>query len=246
MIFDSHVHSIISFDSEMGFDEAIKAAHKKGLGITFTEHVDFQEGFVFDFNEYPHSYRHLRSDSVLLGVEVGLAPAFLEQNKKLGDYDFVIGSVHSVDGIDFYHDFPEDVHGFICRYLNYACEMVEDCFFDSFGHIDYIARYNPMTPDKYNPDSAGLFKFENFPNEFDRLLKIIAEKGIAIEINTSYFDKINSFPIYKRFAQLGGRYCTLGSDSHTTDTIGKFIPEAKKIADEAGLEVVYFKDRKKF
>ena len=252
MYFDSHVHSEMSPDSEMNAIEAIAVLEKKGLGVIFTEHVDYLPNpevlrtgvdFICDFKRYPAEYKHLRSDSVLLGLEIGLDPENLENNIKTanGDYDYIIGSIHAVDGRDVFFEFPEDdsdPNGFISRYLTYAREMVElGCFFDSFGHIEYVSRYNSI--------AHTIFKYENFAQEFDGLLKSIAEQDLAIEINTSKFNPEVFLPIYKRFAQLGGRFCTLGSDAHIPENLGKHIHEASKFAQELGLQVVYFKERKR-
>ena len=43
MFFDSHVHSAASPDSQMNPREAVDFLQKKGLGIAFTEHIDFAD-----------------------------------------------------------------------------------------------------------------------------------------------------------------------------------------------------------
>ncbi|MCL1883039.1 MAG: histidinol-phosphatase HisJ family protein [Defluviitaleaceae bacterium] len=279
MYFDSHVHSEASPDSELRPTEAIIAAKNRGLGITFTEHVDYSchdsinpnatdaprgiGDFVCDFEKYPNMYKKLRGEGVMLGLEFGLTEAFLDVNSKLaeGDYDFILGSIHTVDGVELYQashgklqnepyavqligDDTDLIKASIRRYLIYANEMVNLCrFFDSFGHIDYIARYAPKV--------AEHFFYENFPNEFDALLKTIAERELALEINTSRFCEPYNFEkimlkICRRFYELGGRLCTIGSDAHEVKNIGKSIEIAKELASEAELSAVYFKERKPF
>ncbi|MCL1842516.1 MAG: histidinol-phosphatase HisJ family protein [Defluviitaleaceae bacterium] len=277
MFFDSHVHSMASPDSHMCPKEAITTLKNKGLGIAFTEHVDFSENnnnkdpnasdairglgdFVCDFSIYPRKYEALRGPGVTLGLECGLTKAFLRENIKVAnsfDYDFIIGSIHSVDGVELYkaskrpefylnepyaqqlHN-PATVDECISRYLTYSREMVEQSnFFHAFGHIDYITRYAPGVKER--------FLYENFASEFDALLKILTERQIALEINTSRFsDDIGGeiFILCKRFAALGGRLCTIGSDAHSVENLGKSVKHAKRIASEAGLLPVYFKERK--
>ena len=41
MIFDSHSHTAFSADSEMKAADAIAMAEKAGVGLVFTEHLDF-------------------------------------------------------------------------------------------------------------------------------------------------------------------------------------------------------------
>jgi len=195
-------------------------------------------------------------------LEFGLTQAFLQVNAKLAaeyDYDFIIGSIHSVDGVELYHAahgrLPDEpfamqltshdtnvAEACISRYLTYAKEMVVlSSYFDSFGHIDYIARYLPRLADN--------FYYEKFTCEFDALLKVIAERELALEINTNLFDGDGTaekvmLRICNRFAELGGQFCTIGSDAHKVKNIGKCIENAKEIATASGLTAVYYKERK--
>ncbi|MCL2386834.1 MAG: histidinol-phosphatase HisJ family protein [Defluviitaleaceae bacterium] len=281
MYFDSHVHSAASPDSQMNPVEAIAALGSNGMGVAFTEHVDFAENhegqdptatdairhiadFLCDFEKY-HEYESLRmnkNNAVTLGLELGLTAAFLQLNEKTAtayNYDFILGSVHAVDGVEVYHACRKRINEpvpKIDRYLTYAKEMVELCgFFDAFGHIDYIARF-------CTPQFAADFKYENFPQEFDALLKAIAERDISLEINTSRFGRQYAWDsnattvaqaqrpeevmlkICKRFAQLGGRFCTLGSDAHQIKDLGRQFATAKEIAAAANLTPVYYRERK--
>lgn len=290
MYFDSHVHSAASPDSEMNPAEAIETLKNMGFGITFTEHVDFSGDyekcdpnatdaptgigdFLCDFGIYPAEYEKFRGKGVALGLEIGLTKTALQPNREIavGDYDFIIGSIHSVDGDEIYHvahgnvkprtsfgklilsDEANSADLCIRRYLNYAREMVEvSDFFDSFGHIDYIARYVPKLERN--------FFYDNFTEELDKLLKIIAERELALEINTQGFGRTPlphpsglgsefsresvMLEICRRFVALGGRFCTIGSDAHTLPTLGKNFKDAIKIAEYAGLAVVCFKERK--
>ena len=53
MIFDSHSHTEFSGDSEMKGKDALKAAAKQGLGLVFTEHLDFDYPGDIDFTFDP-------------------------------------------------------------------------------------------------------------------------------------------------------------------------------------------------
>jgi histidinol-phosphatase (PHP family) len=261
MHFDAHVHSAVSPDSEMDASTAIETLRRMNLGVVFTEHCDFvsqTEGkdmtatdapripkdFIVDFERYEKKYRPLRSDTVLMGLEFTLSAAFLPLNTQTadGDYDFIVGAVHTVDGLDLYHDAKElEPKELIRRYLTYSKEMVELCgFFDSFAHIDYICRYNPRT--------VAYFKYLEFPEEFDALFKALAEKGNAMEINTARFGKYNDevqlYCLYHNFSRLGGRYVTIGSDAHKPERLGRHYKRALNMARETALTPVYYKERK--
>ncbi|MCL2378712.1 MAG: PHP domain-containing protein [Defluviitaleaceae bacterium] len=263
MYFDAHVHSAASPDSEADPMEIIAALKSKGLGVTFTEHADFVTpikgrdmtatdvprpkwgvDFICDFDMYPARYRHLRSDTALLGLEVGLTAAFLPLNTQVADndYDFVLGSIHYVDGIDVYYDASKvDAETFCRRYLTYSLEMVEiSGFFDSFAHIDYVARYSE--------NISGHFYYYNYPKEFDALLKALADRELALEINTSRLGCESAIrqliPIYKRFRALGGKHVTIGSDAHQLQGLGRYHDKAVDMAKIVELTPVYYKNRK--
>ena len=265
MYFDAHVHSAASPDSEIDPVEVIAALKAKGLGVTFTEHVDFitpTKGkdmaakdaplsysgmdFICDFDIYPSTYRGIRSDTALLGLEIGLNAAYLELNTQTADndYDFILGSVHYVDGLDLYASAADmDAETLLCRYLTYASEMVKlNGFFDSFSHIDYITRYSEKI--------ERIFYYYNFPKEFDLLLQALADRDLAIEINTSRLGQDSVvwqlMPIYKRFSELGGRYVTIGSDAHALAGLGRHFDKARQLAGDVGLTVVYYKGRKRY
>jgi histidinol-phosphatase (PHP family) len=265
MLFDSHVHSKASPDSELEPESAIQACKKMNLGIAFTEHIDinnpesgFDPGasdkplttidFIADETLYPTTYENLRGDGVLLGLEIGLTAYAMPLNREKAlsyDYDFIIGSVHFVDGYDLYDD-AKNVFDYDRkrRMLTYSYEMVEICdFIDAFGHIDFISRYTPA--------SEKNVYYHEYAAEYDALLKILAERDIALEINTAGFGQIpgleaNLARVFKRFYELGGRYVTLGSDAHCAENLGRSFGSALAIAKEADLIPVYFKNRKRY
>ena len=245
MLFDAHIHSAVSPDSDMDAGLVIDTLRRQGLGATFTEHCDFPPyDFMADFTRYERDYRPLRSASVLLGLELTLGEAHMKQNTTIaaGDWDFILGAVHYVDGINLYCDADTVPAAQLTRrYLTHAKEMVEACgFFDSLAHIDYICRYSA--------GADACLTYDNYPHEFDALLTAVAQRNLAIEISTKRLDNARNrqilHKIYQRFAELGGKYVTLGSDAHTPQQLGRHFDKAQQIADEAGLAVVYFKERK--
>jgi len=262
MHFDAHVHSAASPDSKLNPVDAISVLKSKKLGVIFTEHVDFvtpksgkdasapdapkgKNDFICDFEIYPAKYQKLRSDTVLLGLEIGLTAAYLPLNNQIADndYDFILGAIHYVDGLDVYNSAASmEANSFCRRYLTYAKEMVEMCgFFDSLAHIDYAARYSEKID--------RIFYYYNFPKEFDALLKTLAERDLAMEINTSRLGNNNVtrqlLPIYKRFKELGGKYITIGSDAHNEWALGRYHEKAVGLAAMAGLTPVYYKTRER-
>ena len=249
MLFDSHMHTCFSTDSEMIIDEAVARGRELNIGITITEHMDINYpgplAFVFDVEQYFTAYKKFRSDSVLLGIEVGMRSDCLDENCRLVEtypFDYIIGSVHVVDNIDIYA--PEFYQGrnkqeVYRQYFNAMQECVT-CYdgIHSLGHIDYIARYARYAdPEIY---------YSEFKEHIDEILTTLARKGKALEINTRRLGSKETveilMPIYKRFYEVGGRLVTVGSDAHRVTEIGRGLTEGAEIANRSKLKVVYFKD----
>ncbi|MCE5285684.1 MAG: histidinol phosphate phosphatase [Pelosinus sp.] len=249
MIFDTHMHTEFSSDSKMTIEQAILQAKALNVGIIITEHMDYQypkpDMFVFDADDYLSRYARYRSSEVLLGIEIGMQSACLDENRRLvlnHSFDYVIGSIHVVDGIDIYY---EDFYRGRSKYEVYEsyfaamaeCLAAHD-FVHSLGHIDYIARYARVE----EPEISYL----QFAASIDKVLKVAVERELAVEINTkreySKAALASIIPIYQRFAELGGRLVTLGSDAHTASGIGNQFKQALTIADKCGLRPVYFKE----
>ncbi len=251
MLFDSHMHTKFSADSEMLATDALKRADDLNLGVVFTEHFDYGleldgKNFTFDSAAYMNEYKNLRGEKVFLGVEVGLRKFARTANKNFiasADFDFVIGSIHLVDDVDIYY--PEFFAGMdkataYGKYFQQMAEEIELADFDALGHIDYICRVAPYD----NPE----IDYATFYAEIDKVLKIVVERGKVMEINTRRFDNQRAIrelvPVYKKYRALGGRFVTIGSDAHKVSAIGNFFARALNFAREVDLTPVTFRERK--
>ncbi len=253
-MFDSHIHSDISFDSKYSIDDYVRAA--KGLdGLIFTEHYDNFDGVVtndvrarsIDMDEYREKMtaaKNRHGDFIRCGIELGLRPekeTEIKASKGQFDYDFVIGSSHIVCGYNVAHDktffkaktkqeaysaYLDEIYKNILLYREY---------FDVYGHLDYIIRYGT-----YNDN---VMYYSEFSEQLDKILKLIIDSELGIEVNTSGFrKKLNmthpNFETVKRYHELGGKIITVGSDSHTPEFLGEYFPEAIKLLREAGFEKI--------
>ena len=251
MIFDSHSHTSFSADSDMTAEDALKAARARGLGIVFTEHLDVdfpgELDFSFDPAAYWKQYEPLRGDNLHLGIEVGMQAGTAEASRAFvtrAPFDFVIGSVHLLRGIDIYE--KECFEGrekdeLYREYFRTMAEMIA-ChdFIDVLGHIDYIARTAPYE----NPELS----YGAFADEIDAVLRTAVAQGVVLELNTRRLGSRRALkelaPIYARYHELGGRYVTLGSDAHGADAIGANFAAAEDFARAMGLSIVTFFARK--
>ena len=114
MLWDTHMHTHHSGDSDALMPDMIQAAVRQNLdGICFTDHFDYDYPddpnlFLLDFDSYIKEVRSFQDTcrdrlSIRLGIEVGLQPHITEINRKAvtgHPFDFVIGSSHVVHGID--------------------------------------------------------------------------------------------------------------------------------------------------
>lgn len=241
-MYDYHMHSTVSFDAkDTGLAMAL-AAKERGLKeICFTDHIDYtpEMDMVFDTAVYNAAYDALEVPGLLIrrGMEFGLTPDNAEQLKiDLGrrHFDFVLGSVHLVDGVDIYlapywadKSYDEAVR----RHLETTLECVrvhED--YDVLGHLTYIAKCGA------NPRHE-LIRYEDHKSIMDEIMRELVKREKGMEVNTSGIDRcggpLPTMDYFRRFYELGGRIVTVGSDAHDTARAGQYthemVAELKKI-----------------
>lgn len=255
-MFDFHLHSSLSFDSEEPAVEILKAAENAGLKeICFTDHYDFHferdgQHDIFTIEEYIENYGKLTSQKLKVrkGVEIGL----VEWNQKETDdflnqweFDYVIGSIHFAGQYDPYFEqywygisFEEAVD----KYINqiFACVKAHDNY-DVLGHLTYVCK------SEHNPTHSGV-PYGRIKEITDEILKILVDKGKGIEVNTSGVDRIGDFlpslDYIKRFRELGGEIITIGSDAHDRTRVGQYTKEAMEMIGNVFPYVCTFEKRK--
>ncbi|MBW6409173.1 histidinol phosphate phosphatase [Clostridium weizhouense] len=252
MIFDSHIHTNLSSDSKMDINDAITKANDLKIGLILTEHLDQdypeKDLFKLDIPNYFNKYSKYRNNNLLLGIEIGLTlPSFYIINNKANnfDYDFILGSVHSVYDEDIFLDYckkPElRKKDYFDRYFEFMLEVVRkyDCF-DSLAHFDYPCRYV-----NFKDNEISLIEHKDI---IDEIMKTLIFKGKVMEINTRRLNNTNTFnsmlSIYNRYKELGGKYVTLGSDAHSLNDIYINFKEALLLTEKLNLKPIYFKNRK--
>ncbi len=240
-MFDFHLHTSISFDSDETPSNIIAAAKSKGLKeICFTDHYDLhrdraEQNEIFTLNDYAKQYDHLKNDGIVIrrGVELGLTEWNVQQAQSLlqsRPFDFCIGSVHYVNEKDpYYKEYwdgltaKEAFEKYLLKILE--CVKLHDDF-DVLGHLSYVARQ------EHNPTGKPL-QFSEVSDITDEIMKVLVQKGKGMEINTSGVDKIGDFlpskDFFVRFRELGGEIVTVGSDAHSATRVGQYVPKALEI-----------------
>ena len=240
-MFDFHMHSLVSFDGHDAPEQMLRAAAERGLKeICFTDHIDYfanvdKQEWVFDTAVYNGAYDRLTHDTVTIrrGMEFGLKPynaPMLREDLKRREFDFVLGSIHFVDEKDVYYaEYWDGKSVFEAerRYLEeiLACVQVHEDF-DVLGHLTYISKCRAHPSPRPVP-------FDAHREIIDEILRILAQKGKGMEMNTSGVDRCGDFLPYdvyfRRFKELGGQIVTVGSDAHTADRVGQYCHRACEI-----------------
>lgn len=260
MLSDFHLHSKFSGDSQAEPEEIIQnAMAKKMKHICFTDHldIDYPEDDC-DFNLDVDTYfpfisklneKYAGKIDILTGMEAGLQPHIsdeLDSCIKKYDFDFIIGSSHIVNGMDPYYKRYFEGRNNHDAYMEYFLS-IKDCLktcrnFDVYGHIDYVIRYTPYTDQP--------FRYTDFSDVIDDILKELIYNGKGIEINTGGYAQGLSQPnpcpdIIKRYRELGGEIITVGSDAHIAKDIGRYFENAKTVLKDCGFKYyTIFRKRK--
>ena len=252
IIADQHLHTAFSEDSDTPMEKQIEAGINKGLKtMCFTEHMDkdFPKDnngktmFEVDTEAYYNGVLECREKykdkmEINFGIEYGFMDHLLEHNHSYVNsypFDFVIGSIHVVDGYDVYYpDFYQgktEKEAYLC-YFEKVLESVKS--FDDFdvcGHIDYIVRYGPNKNRDYH--------YRDYGDVLDEILKTLIYKGKGIEINTGGFRKLVNEPnpsgeILKRYRELNGEIITIGSDAHEPKDVASYFEKTAELMEKLG------------
>lgn len=249
MYADCHIHTSFSGDSDTPPREQIEKAISLGMKrICITDHHDYDVVSDIDFNldlpKYFEELSRLREEysdrlDICIGVEMGLQShisGYLEELSKKYPFDYIIGSVHFVDGLDPYYDEYFDTHegNAYERFFEVTLKRIKkiSCF-DSLGHLDYIVRYGKK---------RGLsYSYKEFAEYIDPILKVLVEKGKALECNTGALarEMIETNPckdVFLRYRELGGELITLGSDAHSPETLGFCFDMAGEMLRDCGFK----------
>lgn len=259
-LWDVHMHSQFSGDSDTPQDAMIQSALQNGLaGICFTDHLDIDypeepDLFLLDLPNYTASVLAMQEKykdklPVCLGIELGLQPhlaALHADILKQYPFDFVIGSSHVVHGVDPYYPVFYEGRTEKEGYREYFESILENIIafdgFDVYGHIDYVVRYGPTRNENYD--------WKDYRDILDEILKTLIAKGKGIEINTGGFKYGLGHPnpteeIIRRYRELGGEIITIGADAHKPEHVAFDLKKVPNILKEAGFSYfTVFKKRK--
>lgn len=196
---------------------------------------------------------------ILCGLEIDFIPELWPQIKtmlKPGDLDFFIGSIHFVDrfedgtpwSIDGSNEefrkgwieiFKKDSYALTHTYFEYTRQMIRDMQPPIIGHLDKIKMQHRS--DCYIHESDPLYQ-----DELKQTLKVIADSGSLVEINTRGVYKRNEKEFYPSkwvMAEMAKLKIPvmINADAHRPYEITLLHDKAMKQLIEVGYEeVTYF------
>lgn len=251
---DYHIHSTYSFDASQTIEDIVIKAISMNLNeICLTEHISFDPKDssynFFDFKDYESEIKKLSQKycgKILIkqGLETGEYPLYkkdFDNHFKGHDIDFIIGSIHNLNGEGFRKNISENgvnytYETYFKEILNYA-EMGD---FDILGHLDIVQRYAFK--------SGGIYNLDDYKDYIYAILKTIISRGKGIEVNTSGLSNNLLFPkleILQMYKDLNGEILTVGSDAHSSDRVGDGISYVYDLLKDIGFKYVFTFDKRK-
>ena len=257
---DFHMHTNFSKDSQSSPEVMIQESIQRGLKtICITDHHDInftEPGFEIDFDRYIPTLQNLQEKyrnqiEVLIGMEFGLQPEFGTFAKELAEkypFDFIIGSLHVIDGQDPYYGKvfldKSDEEGYR-RAFELMLESIRNISdYDSLGHIDYVVRYGQYQDREYT--------YARYADYLDEILKHLIEHGKGLELNTAGWKYGLPFAhphqdVLKRYKELGGEIITIGSDGHKPEHVAYDFHKVKGYLEACGFKYyTEFRQRKPY
>ena len=218
---------------ELGFSDHLRPSCLKEEGSYGMERSGLDD-YVAAVRETAAAFPELR---VLLGIETDYLPeAADEMAAALAAYpfDYVLCSVHFVDGFGFIERRNRtaagwrDVDHVWRRYYETLIEAVRTGAFDVVAHLDLPKKWG------YRP-AADMTALE------DDALRAIAAAGVAIEINTSGYDRHPAREMYPAAgllerARRAGIEIVVSSDAHRVADLTSSFAEATALARRAGYD----------
>lgn len=247
MLLDSHMHTTLCKHAEGYLWEYVDKGHQMGLdGVVFTCHSPMPNRFSHQIRMEPDEiwdYIALVGEAqdsapegfeVRLGLESDFFPgmeSWLENLHGAAEFHYIIGSVHW--HLPEYQEafFNGDMWEFQCQYFEHLAESAESGLFDCLGH-----------PDLVKNASADDWDLDRLTPVIETSLDRIAATGVAMELNTSGFQKI--FPEMNPGSRIlslmreRGIPVVLGSDSHQPGRVADKFKDALEILEAAGYDTI--------
>jgi histidinol-phosphatase (PHP family) len=245
MVLDTDFHSHVSRSSALQMAQAARASGLRVLGLSehifqmheahpLLDHMP-QEGPMLALADYIEAVqaagRQAQCD-VRLGMEVDFIP---QQNEPIQailqghDWDFLIGSVHEIDGLQYERDLHlkrAEGEALWLRYFDLLRQAVSSGYFSVVSHPVRMRFGNPFLP-------------ADIDEELVRLAALAAQHDVALEING--FDVLTYPTLVQHLANACAAQHTpisVGSDAHMPRQLARAHTETAAILHTADIRTV--------
>ena len=249
---DGHTHSEFSFDSQATIDGFIREAQERKFSyLAVTDHFDpdfaavYEEkvkkgmnahpGNPIDLHRYSEKLREYQAQAMRKGVNLarGVEIAWFDGEKpwliNLPDFDVIINSVHTVNGIDPVRNpefFEKGTEKAFEGYINTVLRSLNlDADWSVVAHFGYAARYVPQ--------GEKVMRYALYREGIDEVLAEIIRRDKSLEFNTKL---TNDLDMFRRYYELGGRKVSFGSDAHAVNLIGTKYDDAVRELAKIGFD----------
>ena len=251
-MFDQHVHSNFSFDSNEELENYVNVSNKND--IVTTEHLDFANPIInyedssinyLKYIEEIDSLNKKYSNKFFSGIEIGYT---LNSEKRIEDFlkdknfNLKLLSIHQ-NGIYDYMCVNKkliSLEALIQEYFEQMIQALESSIeFNVLAHFEYGIRIIDIS----------VTEFDSLASKFlNKIIELIVKKEIAFEVNTKSIYKYKKENLYsymiEKYLKKGGKLFTLGSDAHNIKDYAYRFDEARKFLLARNVkEIILFKDK---
>ena len=251
-MFDQHVHSNFSFDSNEDLENYINVSNKND--IVTTEHLDFANPIInyedssinyLKYIEEIDSLNKKYSNKFFSGIEIGYTPNSekrIEDFLKDKNFNLKLLSIHQNGLYDYMCVNKKliSLEALIQEYFEQMIQALESSIeFNVLAHFEYGIRIVDIS----------VTDFDSLASKFlNKIIELIIKKEIAFEVNTKSMYKYKKENLYsymiEKYLKKGGKLFTLGSDAHNIKDYAYKFDEARKFLLERNVkEIILFKDK---
>ena len=201
------------------------------------------------FDRYITTCRRLQKDrashmQVLVGFETETYTGSMDFVQKLIEKytpDFIVGSVHHADDINFDYDEAHyrnairalgGINALYDRYFDAQYEMITRLSPQVVGHFDLVRVFDPGYPER--------LRQTDIVEKIDRNLAAVKELGLILDLNMRALSKGASEPYPSRSVLEKALEMEIpivpGDDSHGAATVGKHIGKGIKLLKKMGFD----------
>lgn len=241
---DYHIHAIAHGEycyTEEWIGQFASMAQQQNIKeIGLAEHDEFYH--LVDFGVLGRVQESFPGLHIRTGLEVDYVPGRekkIEEMARFWEYDYIIGSIHFIEGWPFDHpDYRDrfevlDTDEIYRAYFNLSQQMVCSGLFDIVGHFDLIKKWGHRPIEKSSLQYAQM------------ALECVKDAGMVMEINSAGLRKPvgEVYPAPEIIEKMRSMEIpvTLASDAHHPSETGAGLFEARQMLYRAGYrEVVCF------